>query len=291
MTTSNANNSSKSTAVKLSYSSMKLVQTCEQRYWHYKVNNTPKDPDYAESDALGLGKAFHQVLEKTLHTNWNESLLMEAMSEHNCDVEDQQLLQVMLEKYVQYRKASGLKIIRCEFGIETSMYVGFIDAIGIDPTTKKWWLVDLKTTSRHDPSIVPQLAKDMQIGLYSHFVPDIEEQFKELDGYTFGGFKYCQTVKSKAQTLKGLESGVKVFEISIPASLILEGEAWSLFSEVHDRAVDLHKGEAPKKNYGSCFNYFSSCPYFSQCHGVQFTQGHKEITIDTIETLNDKDLL
>lgn len=270
---------------------MKLIQSCEQRYSHYKITNTPKDPDYEESDALGTGKAFHQVLENTLHQSWNDELLQKAMSDHNCDMEDLQLLQVMLEKYVQFRKASGLKVIRCELGIETNMYIGFIDAIAIEPTTKKWYLVDLKTAGRHDPNLIPQISKDMQIGLYSHFVPDVEGQLKELEGYTFAGFKYCQTIKSKAQTLKGLESGVKVYEITVPVELIKEGEAWSLFSEVHDRALELHKGEAPRKNYSACFNYFQPCPYFSQCHGSLFTKPNNNITIDTIETLSEKDLL
>lgn len=270
---------------------MKLIQSCEQRYHHYKVANTEKDSDYVESDALGTGKAFHQVLENTMHQSWNEDLLNKAMSDNSVDIDDRQLLEVMLEKYVQFRKASGLKVVKCEMGIETNMYVGFIDAIAIEPTTKLWWLIDLKTAGRHDPNLLPQLAKDMQVGLYSHFVPDVEGQVKELDGYTFGGFKYSQTIKSKAQTLKGLESGVKVYEMTIPASLIQEGEAWNLFSEVHDRALELNKGEAPRKNYSSCFNYFSPCPYFSKCHGVLFSEGHKQITTQTIETLNEKDLL
>lgn len=284
-------NTNKNTGVKLSYSSMKLLQSCEQRYHHYKIANTPKDSDYVESDSLGLGKAFHQVLEKTLHASWNESLLMEAMSDHGVDVEDTQLLQVMIEKYIEFRRASGLTVVKCEFGIETSMYTGFIDAIAVDKVKKLWWLVDLKTAGRHDPNLLPQIAKDMQIGLYSHFVPDIQLYTPELQGYTFAGFKYCQTIKSKAQSLVGLERGVKVYEITVPVELIKEGEAWSLFSEVHDRAIELHKGEAPKKNYSACFNYFSPCPYFSQCHGVKFTEGNSQVTVETIESLNDKELL
>lgn len=284
-------NTGNSTAVKLSYSSMKLLQSCEQRYSHYKITNTPKDSDYVESEALGFGKAFHQVLENTLHAFWNEELLGQAMADNNVDLEDSQLLSIMLEKYVAFRKASGLKVVKCEFGIDTASYVGFIDGLAIEPTTKKWWIIDLKTSARHDPNIVPQLAKDMQIGLYSHFVPEIEAHHEELKGYTFGGFKYCQTIKSKASTLKGLESGVKVYDITIPAKLIKDGEAWGYFNEVHNRAVELHTGESPRKNYSSCFSFFSPCPYFSKCHGIEFSKGHEEITVETIETLNDKELL
>lgn len=291
MTTSDSTKPSKNKAVKLSYSSLKLLQSCEQRYAHYKVYETPKDKDYVESDSLGLGKAFHAVLEATMHKSWNHDLLAKAMEDNKVDIEDSGLLTVMLEKYVQYRKASGLEVIKCEMAIETSMYVGFIDAVAIHKPTKTWWLVDLKTAARHDPNLLPQLSKDMQVGLYSHFVPEIEQYHPELEAYTFGGFKYCQIIKSKAGTQKGLESGVKVYEMTIPAHLIKEGEAWSVFSDVHDRAVELHHGVVPKKNYSACFNYFQPCPYFSNCHGSLFTVGHKEITVSTIDTYNEKDLL
>lgn len=290
MSTSNSNNLATNTgAVKLSYSSMKLIQSCEQRYSHYKITNTPKDADYEESDALGTGKAYHEVLEKTLHQDWNDKLLIEAMTNHNVDSSEMDLLRVMLAKYVAFRKSSGLKVVKCELGIETPEYVGFIDAIAINPATKEWWLIDLKTAGRHDPNLIPQLAKDMQVGLYSHFVPEIQNLVPQVAGYEFAGFKYNQCIKSKATTMKGLEYGVKVYEITIPKALIAEGEAWSQFSEVHQRAVELHKGEAPRKNLSACFSYFSACPYFSQCHKVNFTEGHKQITVDTIETLQQQE--
>ena len=279
------------TAVKLSYSSMKLLQSCEQRYSHYKISNTPKDSDYVESESLGLGKAFHQVLEKTFHKSWDENLLSEAMAEHKVDVEERDLLSAMLTKYVEFRKLSGLQIVNCEFSINTPDYTGFIDAIAIDPNSKLWWIIDLKTAGRHDPNLVPQLAKDMQIGLYSHFVPHLQNHLKELDGYSFGGFKYNQTIKSKASSMSGLLKGVKVYEITIPKALIKEGEAYSYFKEVYQRAVELHSGESPRKNLSACFNYFQPCPYFSKCHGVEFTKGHESISVDTIETLTDKELL
>lgn len=285
---SNLNNQAR---VKLSYSSMKLIQSCEQRYSHYKVFNTPKDSDYSESDALGTGKAYHEVLEKTLHSDWSEKLLSEAMANNNVDSSDADLLRVMLTKYIAFRKASGLKVVKCELGIETSEYIGFIDGIAINPSTKEWWLIDLKTAARHDPNLIPQLSKDMQVGLYSHFVPDIENLVPQLEGYNFAGFKYNQAIKSKATTMKGLESGVKILEITIPKELIVEGEAWRQFSEIHDRALELNRGEAPRKNLSSCFSYYSSCPYFSKCHGANFTEGHKKITVDTIDTVSDKDFL
>jgi hypothetical protein len=278
----------KNTRVKLSYSSMKLLQSCEARYFHHKVANTPKDPDYQESDALGTGKAFHEVLEKTLHTSWNDSLLISAMANHNVDPSEKDLLSVMLQKYVEYHKKSGLKVVKCELGIETSNFIGYLDGIAIEGN--KFWIIDLKTAGRHDSNLLPQLAKDMQMGLYAHFADQIELAVPEVAGKTFAGCRYRQVIKSKATTMSGLEKGVKVYDIVIPADLMIAGEAWNLFLEIHDRAEQITKGEAPKKNYSACFNYYSFCPYFSQCHSALATDKPK-VQVLTIESLQDIDLL
>ena len=274
--------------VKLSYSSMKLLQSCENRYYHHKVANTPKDSDYEESDALGTGKAFHEVLEKTLHLDWNESLLMQAMANHNVDSSDKDLLSVMLQKYVDYHKKSGLKVVKCELGIETHNCVAFLDAIAIEGD--KFWVIDLKTAGRHDPNLLPQLAKDMQMGIYAHFADEIEIAVPEVVGKTFAGCRYRQVIKSKAGTMSGLEKGVKVYDIVIPAEVMSTEESWSLFLEIHDRAEQITKGEAPKKNYSACFNYFSFCPYFSKCHNNLATDKPK-VQVLTIESLNELELL
>ena len=285
MTTPNSNNSSQGTGVKLSYSSMKTLQSCEQKYSHYKISNTPKDPDYEESDALGLGKAFHSVLERTLHQDYNDILIMEAMTEHNVDPSEKELLTVMLKKYVEYRKKSGIKVVKCELPIATSHYTGFIDYIAIQGN--KWYIGDLKTAGRHDTNILSQLPLDPQLNLYAHFAEDLYIAVPSLEGKQFAGCLYTQTIKSKAQTTKGLDAGVKVIEMIVPVESMNPDLIWSLFNEVHDRALELHKGEAPKKNLSSCFSFFSPCPYFSQCHGKTFTENSNKVKVNTIETFNE----
>lgn len=285
MSNQNSNNAGTSTGVKLSYSSMKTLQTCEQKYHHYKISGTPNDPDYEESDALGLGKAFHAVLERTLHQDYNDALIIEAMVENNVDPSEKDLLTVMIKKYVEFRKASGIKVVKCELPIATSSYVGFIDYIAVKGD--KWYIGDLKTAGRHDENILSQLPLDPQLNLYSHFAEDLYIAVPAIVGKEFAGCLYTQTIKSKAQTANGLDKGVKVFEIEVPASSMNPDLIWSLFNEVHDRAKELHKGEAPRKNLSSCFNYFSPCPYFSQCHGKTFTENKAKVKVSTIETLNE----
>lgn len=280
---------------KLSVSSLKTLQSCENKYWHYKVAKSPKDSDYQEGDFLGFGKAFHQVLEWTNHEDWNESLLIKAMVEHNVDQDEKPLLEVMLRKYVEYHKASGLKVVKCELGIETSTTVLYMDAIalGFDATGKPigWWIIDLKTAARHDENILSQLSRDAQMNHYASFASEVEIAVHEVVDLPFLGCRYRQVIKSKAQTARGLESGVKVVDIEIPVeALDVEGFK-KLFDTVHDRATQLHQGEAPVKNYSACFNYFSPCAYFSQCHGDLFTKAKNKVRVHTIDSLNSGDLL
>ncbi len=274
---------------RLSYSSYKELLTCEQRFWHRKVNNTPVDPDYQESDSLGLGKAYHQVLETTKHKSWDESLLMAAMGEHKVDLDDADLLRVMLTKYVAFRAKSGVKVVYCELPIITPVFRGFLDYIAIKGN--KFYIGDLKTAARFDENLIPRLPMDPQLNLYAHFADDIELALPEVKGLEFGGCLYTQIIKSKATTARGLESGVKVYETLVPVESMNPSAIWSGFEDGHTRSLELRNGEVPKKNYSACFNYFSPCPNFSKCHGHLFSEGNKKVTVTTIETLENMELL
>lgn len=276
-----------SKAVRLSYSSQKTVLSCQTKYWHAKVAETPKDADYEESDALGLGKAFHQVLEKTHHCAYNEALIMEAMEDHKVGMEDKALLTVMLENYTNYHKKSGLVVVKCELKLETPIFLGFIDAIG--QSEHGWWIIDLKTASRHDETLLPRLPMDQQLNLYAHFAEEIAN-ILGLKG-PFLGCRYRQVTKSKAKSMSGLKEGCKVYDIEIPASTMNPSLAWSEYLDSHQIALQLHSGVAPKKNFGACYDYFRPCEYFSQCHGDTFTNNKNKCKVHTMDSVTDADLL
>jgi hypothetical protein len=273
----------------LSYSSAKTLQSCQHKYYLYKIANAPVDSDYEESDALGFGKAFHQVLEKTNHESYSQALIDEACLEHKVDEAEKPLLTTMLKKYVEYHKASGLKVVKCELRIETSTYLGFIDAIAIDDSG--FWIIDLKTAGRFDETLLSRLPKDMQLNLYSYFAKDIEIAVEAVKDLPFKGCRYRAVIKSKAGTQAGLEKGVKVYDIEVPISMMDPESSWNLLQENHDIAKELHAGVAPKRNYDSCMSYFKPCQYFSQCHGEIFSKANSKVKVHTIETLTDGDLL
>lgn len=268
---------------------MNTLQSCEAKYCHNKVYNSPKDADYEESDALGLGKAFHGVLEKNLHKSYSEQDIISAMVEFNVPTSDKDLLTTMLKKYVEFRVLSGIKVVKCELQITTHNYNGFIDYIAV--SGNKWYIGDLKTTARHDESILSRLPLDPQLNLYAHFADQIDIVVPEIVGLEFAGCLYSQITKSKAGTQKGLDAGVKVVETFVPIESMNPDMMWKLFEDAQLRAEELHAGEAPKKNFGSCMAYFSPCQFFSQCHGSTFTDNRNKVKVTTLETLKDEELL
>lgn len=271
----------------LSYSSMKTALTCARKYWHSKVANTPKDPDYVEPDSLQIGKAFHWVLEQTNHEYSNEILVVKAMNEFNVDPSDKALLTAMLENYLEVHKLSGLKVVKCELKLETPNFVGFIDFIA--QGENGWWMGDNKTAARHDPSILPRLHKDPQLNLYAKFAPKIGETLG-LKG-EFLGFRYRQTVKSKAKTEKGLKEGTPTYDIIVPYKAMDPDTVWSNFLDVYTLVESLHAGEVAKPNYSACMDYFKPCEYFSQCHGCLHSKGNPAIQVLTKESYEDANLL
>jgi hypothetical protein len=273
--------------VALSYSSGKTVMSCQQKYFYNKVAKLEKDSDYDEGDNMNLGKAFHKVLENTLHTSWSDKLLIAAMEEFGVDRFSRPLISAMLENYVKLHKASGLKIVRCEYQIVTPEYNGFIDFIA--QASNGWYLGDNKTAAAYKEDIVKRLHLDEQVNLYSYFAPHLQEAL-QLKG-PFLGFRYRQTIKSKAGTPTGLAKGTPTYDIEIPAHVLNPQAAWSAHLERHQIALALHNGEAPKRNLNACMDYFRPCEHWSKCYGKNYSETNPEITIHTIDSLESADLL
>lgn len=296
--------------VRLSYSSLKTLQSCEQKFWHHKINKTPKDSDYEEGDSLVVGKAFHQVLEKTKHAAVIGKDVEEAMMEHNVPQSYRGLIYAMAMQAMKLNKASGLLIVKCELEISHKDYVGYLDAIGKDEQGY-WWIIDLKSAGVHDRKILPRLPLDLQLNIYSYFKDHIGGALG-LDPEKFAGCKYRQITKSKAQqrdgeTLEnyikrlitpakekygdGFKAPVEVYDMTVPFSKMNPTMAWEIIQENLVRARELQNGGVPKKNYSACLDYFRPCEFFSQCHGVTFSEGHNNVKVHTIDTYNNGDVL
>jgi len=276
---------------KLSYSSSNLIQGCEQKYWHYKINKTAKDPDVEEStEAFDIGKAFHEVLEMTLHTNISISEnVSEACKKYKVKHKEA-LIEAMVFEYLLVHENSGLDVSICEIEVSDHRTIGYIDAIMKDHLGR-WWIVDLKTAGRWDPTLLSRLALDPQLNLYSYFYKRIGAPLglREED---FMGCRYRVTTKTTTKQkpkeeydayVRRLRKAIKSYDIEIPLSVMDIESTYERFSALHARSMELRKGEVPNKNMGYCLNYFKPCEYWSHCHGQTYTESQSKVRIFSSE--------
>jgi len=293
---------------RLSYSSGNLLLNCEQRYWHHKVGNTPHDADHEDNvESLNVGKAFHAVLEDTMHTETKEThkLVISYCKEY--EVPGKILMvHAMVRRYLAMHAMSGLKCILCETPLsynhpthKTDVFTGYIDAILVDPYTKVWWVTDLKTAARWDEKKVALLPQDPQLNLYSHFAV-MMASVMDLDPAKFGGIRYRVTTKATikqsaregdADYYQRLFDRIQSLDVVIPKHLMDSQGVWDRHMELWHKAEDLRAGVAPQRNYQNCMNYMRPCPWFSQCHGELFTKSGERVKVETEETYKNKPLI
>lgn len=270
----------------LSYSSANLLVNCEKRYWHYKVNKTPNDPDYEETyTAINVGKAFHHVLEHTKHTGKDLGKYLKEACEKYEVQDDMALLHAMLLRYLEIHKDSGLTCFFTEIEIKTPTFLGFVD-VGFKDEEGNWFIADLKTAARIDNHLKPKLIKDTQLNLYAGFKEHIAEQYN-LNPEKFKGVRYRVTSKPSLKRQKSesyvdyvarLKDRVESLDIFIPVELLKPKEVYEEHKRLQKRSVALKKGTVkPTCNYTYCFSYFRPCPYYSHCYGMTVTEANERL--------------
>lgn len=277
----------------LSYSSARLLQGCERRYWHYKVNNTAKDDD-AQDDtkAFAVGKSFHFVLEKSKHLKPDKIVndLEYCVQEFGLAEEDIALTHAMILKYLRLRKRQNFEALGIELEIKDDTTIGFVDLVERDNDTGLWWITDLKTAKTFWKTTISRLPQDRQLNLYASFAKFIAKELG-LKFKDFGGCRYRVTTKSTAKQRKGesyveyvkrlVDSNIKSYDVEIPKIKLNPIEVKEEHKRLHARSIKLKELEENKvsQNFGYCENYFKPCPYWSKCHGDNFTNMENALTI------------
>lgn len=276
---------------RLSYSSARLLQGCEQKYWYYKVGKVDKDSDVEDTTtAFAVGSSFHKVLEDYKHeglfvhkTDTRNKLIRKALEkcvqEEGLPETDINLVHAMLIVYLRGRKSEGFKTIACEYVIEHPKVIGYIDLIEEDPDGG-WWISDMKTAKSFWSTLTARLPQDRQLNLYAKFAPVVAEDL-QLDIDKFKGCRYLVTTKSSAKKrqleddiefITRLCSGlIKSYTIEVPKEKLNPDSVFDEHMSLQNRAVELKNGEAPNRNFGYCETYFKPCDYWSRCHGENFT--------------------
>ncbi len=269
-------------SVQLSYSSSNLLLGCEQRYSHYKVMSTSKDIDFEENyKAFNIGKAFHWILEVSEHRKPESisSLLGTARVDFDLEDSDVALVHAMVLKYLRGTKGDGLSVVKCEYKIDHPEIIGFIDLIS-KYDDGRWLIADLKTSAAVYPTTVKKLALDRQLSLYAYFAPEIAKVYG-LDMDKFLGCAYRVTTKPRLKQKRDetyneyvlrLADRANFHDFRIPIELMRPQAAFDTHMRLHKRALELHAGEEPLKNYNYCDSYFRPCEYWSHCHGKCFSE-------------------
>lgn len=274
---------------RLSYSSSTLIKNCETKYFHYKVAKTPMDADASKRDNshFAIGKAFHYILEKSLHEKPKKIVndLEECVQDMDISLSEEHipLVHAMILKYLRLRKQSSWKAVAVEYAIEDPKVIGYVDLVEVNDRGE-WTITDLKTASSFFDSKISMLASDPQLNLYAYFAPQIAEKFN-LDLDKFIGVRYLVTTKlSKMLVKKATDSyedyvlrladskQMKSIHIFIPKALMRIEENYKEFIADYERSIELRGGSAPKRNYSYCNAFFRGCDYFSQCHGMEYEE-------------------
>lgn len=276
----------------LSYSSATLLQNCSKKYYLYKIKKVPKDPDSEEDNgAFNIGKAFHKVLEVCRHKRQPiKDFLDETCIEYDV-VKDKPRIHAMLLKYFDLHEKSKLEVVSVEFPIVTDSFIGYIDAL-LKAEDGRWYICDLKTTSRLDESLKSKLKNDLQLNLYSSFKDAIATQFN-LDKDKFTGCLYRATTKSALryseknsyeEEVARFYKSVESYEIEVPVHLLNPKEAIDKHRHLYFMAMGLNEGTVePFANYNYCTSYFRPCEYWSHCHGKPYSECQDELKIKSSE--------
>jgi predicted CopG family antitoxin len=284
--------------IRLSYSSANLLRNCERKYQYYKVEKIEADKDSARDNShFGLGKAFHYVNEIGMHQKPAKigELLEKCVVDKEIGMEEKDagLVHAMLLQYWRLRSKQDFEAVGCEYQISDKKVIGYVDLIEKLPDGR-WTISDLKTAASFYESKISELSRDRQLNLYASYYKEIAKHYK-LDPEKFIGCRYLVTTKSKA-VQQGRESysdyvmrlvekkNVKSYAVFIPKELMdLEG-AKKEHLELYKRSVAIRKGAKTKQNFTYCQAYFRPCEYFSQCHGMSYSefQESNKIVVEAI---------
>ena len=271
----------------LSHSSANTLRGCEQKYVHYKVEETPKDRDFNDNQEHFLvGKAVHAILENMAHS-WDEKEFWEWLDKVTNGYEIphlKELVAVLAFKLFKLNKKSGLYCVAVEYKILTEHTLGYIDVVMADED-KNWWMVDIKTTSRRSDLTNNKLHNDYQLNLYAAHYKIVARDLG-LDPKKFKGCRYRVVTKPKAKLkknenilgyIKRILPMIEAFDVIVPLDNMNPEIILKRHRALWRRAAKLHDGSEPGQNFAHCSSFFRPCEYWSQCHGEIYSDTSLEI--------------
>lgn len=290
----------------LSYSSGGVLQSCMFKYFLSKIKKVPADPDaVVDTDAFRFGKAFHLVMEKSLHdfTKFD----MNAHFEFACKAESiapevRYPLFAAVDEYYFMHQQSKLQVVACEVAVSAPGCYMIVDAIMIEPKSGRWWIVDLKTSGQVYQNLFAKLHADYQLNLYASYIPELLQVLAakgiKLAAEDFAGTRYRVAEKLKIvpksnESLYDYSARVnkKVYDVAIPVERMTHTKE---VRETHDAllrlARDIEAGKTkPLKNRNSCLSWNKPCEFWSHCYGQCYTACQMQACVSTSQNMVEVD--
>lgn len=249
---------------KMSASRLALIIACPRKYI-FKYVMGLADPS---SKALGIGKAFHEILEGK-----NPSAV-----EHGIDECDIGVVQKMAKNHAFItRSLPPVKFKEVKF--ETPTLLGFLDAIRIRDTGS-WAIAERKTAG--DLSRLETIRRDLQLCTYAASKSVVAETCK-LDPDKFDGFYYEVTLKPSERIKKNETPTEFVSRCSVMTEVARiepseqKGMADHFYQQsgyalkLRDIALERYNAwNDPLSvpcNQSSCKMFNQKCAFFERCYG------------------------
>lgn len=245
---------------KISASSANQYQLCQKKYWHKKINKTPKDAGYKDPTAFRIGRACAEFHERfsSIESVTKENVLNTCI---RCGLDANQAAIVfrMLHTYIStFDKGEN---VTKEVWIDHPDYEGRVDKIA--EFNGKAWITEDKTASEINPGLETILKTDTQLCLYAEFLVQLGCE----------GIIYRVVTKSKKRRKKN-ESWESFVERLDCETTEIKFKFEDLYVQDCLDKLDTIRAEIAYKtmpseflcNMKACETYGSKCEFYSKCH-------------------------
>jgi hypothetical protein len=258
--------------IKISASGADMYLSCQRKYWHKRINKTSEDLDYKAPNYFAFGKACADI-QQAVGPNpvklMTSELIFRICQQHSLDVNQAARIMAVLRKY--YGSFSQDEIFDCEKWLEHPVLVGKIDKkIRRDG---KVYICEDKTASDINPALRQTLKTDNQLCLYSACAEQCE-----AEGIIYRVVSKPKEKRKKEEswesytqrcTCEALELVFDFAELDVAGCLAR--------LDVVQKEIEVKEDkELFSCNLKNCTQFYSPCPWYSQCHEKTYSETQGE---------------
>jgi hypothetical protein len=265
--------------MRISYSpnALKTFESCQRKYWHRYINETPYEAE--DKKSLIIGSVLHKYCElacynvNLLGSDYLETAKNICDTNNTLEENDLAAISAMAEKVLTWFSEGFVGMLfEADFSMNDEEKM-FIDCIARSVDNNKIWIIDLKTCSAimSNPFQQMLLYRDLQMIRYNYRALELYEKLYE-------GCIYLQVSKPKLKRKENesIESYTKRCQESVNINPIFLRKEMLTNEENKMRVMHLKtiifgltrncSERLFETNYNSCFNYYSKCEYFDNCN-------------------------